>query len=169
MLQSFVEQMEDENDRLIEMMAALRRHVDERLSVPPPRAVKTDADPVPESIPRAAGRLASIERELLRLRLRVERLEEVAPQRRTRNRGTLEARSASVKTVRAAGEDRPAGEDILPFDPSDLKAPFQEATRRIADGEEARKVGRDLGLVSGEVEILERLVRAAASERQSRG
>jgi hypothetical protein len=160
MLESFAEQLEEENDRLIEMMAALRRHVDERLAaVPDPSAGRVE-DPRAETILRTVDRLGSIERELLRLHLRIERLEQAPPPRRAHRQGTVEVKLSGAKA---------SGADILPFDPSDLKAPFREATRRIAAGEEARKVGRDLGLVSGEVEILERLVRAAVSERESRG
>jgi hypothetical protein len=157
-LQDFAQAMEQENDRLVEAIAGLRRKLDEET---------------------LASRLAvaRLQDEVERLRRLVENqsapgADAVLPKPALERRSSGEARTAAAAggaRSRGRGQSAPAAnhdEDMQELALRGFASPrYKEAWERIARGESQPAVMQAMGLGRGEVDLIARLVALAEQRR----
>ena len=142
-VQAFAEQMEKENDRLIEMIAALRRKIDE------------DAMSSSVALVSLQDRISDLEG----------RLQTAGAGMGAQAEGAVAARIERPKT---AVRPEPAARAPVPAaaqaegdtaeGPAFLSVKYREVARRLKLGEAPRAVARELGLRRGEIELVARIV-----------
>ena len=144
-VQAFAEQMEKENDRLIEMIAVLRRKIDED-AMSSSIALVSLQDRISELEGRlqatGAGKGAQAEAD----GAVVARFERPKPAVRPEPA----ARAPAPAAAQAEGD---AAEG-----PAFLSVKYREVARRLKLGEAPRAVARELGLRRGEIELVARIV-----------